>query len=472
MPDFMPDDPPEPLPALRSRRRYVIGSVAVAAILLIIYVTFLRPSSGLTDDPARFHPAFADVMGRIQAENARVLERHPDDHVTIVLLLPLDTTDRNNPFDIPGLRHAMQGSHLAQLWRNREGERAGAPYIRLLVRDMSDDWRTVTADIERELDAQRIVAVTGLGGSTEQTKRIIDGLSRRPVAMSAAVLTSNELQGQPGLVRMAPLNTGQAVAGLNFVKRMRPPRRNGIVVQDANPQDSYTATLGKAFEDRFGATMGDSATLYPTLTYDGRSPSAAVLLDSIAQRVCASDVNVIFYAGRSAHLPSLLRSLTKQTGCAKREMNVITGDDAGELNRGVKEPYWVDPNGRIRLYYTALAHPDVLKTLDAIKIRFAGGEIGYRGMFRDPLDDGQAIMHHDALYAVIRAVDTLVAGGHRTPTTEEVAHMLRSGTVKVEGAGGSFTIDRDGNPDSKQIPVLRLWPYGRAEYTSLSDSTQ
>jgi len=44
MPDFMPDDPPEPLPALRSRRRYVIGSVALAAILLIIYVTFLRPS--------------------------------------------------------------------------------------------------------------------------------------------------------------------------------------------------------------------------------------------------------------------------------------------------------------------------------------------------------------------------------------------------------------------------------------------
>ncbi|MBO3752562.1 ABC transporter substrate-binding protein [Streptosporangiaceae bacterium NEAU-GS5] len=454
--------------------------LAIIAIVAFAYFAVLHRGSRITDEPDAFGNAFTPVMQLIHDENIWVLQNHRDDYVTVVLLLPTKPEDKQNPFSAVSIQHAMQGTYLAQVWRNREGAGSSAsPYVRLLVGDLSDDWHATMDDITTHLDDEHIVAVTGLGGSTDVTRRSIDELSKTPVAMSAAVISSDDLQGQPGLVRMAPLNSQEGTAAVEFIsKEASATRIQAIVVQDTNQKDSYSSTLAKAFENSLAkmsnTSAGSAARIYPTLTFDGVSNSAAILLDSVAQKICATDINVVFYAGRAGNLPALLQHMSENRACVDRGISVITGDDASEMNTPREKQAWVDPTGRLKLYYTALAHTKFFNSpesriLEAIQDRFGDGKYGYRTLFPGQmLDDGQAIMHHDAMYAVMKAVDTLVAGGDKRPQTQDVASALRSGTVTIDGASGEFDLDRNGNPIGKKIPVLRLWPDGATTYAGFA----
>ncbi|MEV6040597.1 hypothetical protein AB0L65_56485 [Nonomuraea sp. NPDC052116] len=159
----------------------------------------------------------------------------------------------------------------------------------------------------------------------------------------------------------------------------------------------------------------------------------------------------------------------------QRDISVFAGDDASEQAHLVKSPIWEDNGGRIRLCYTALAHSANVtdhgsRVLSAIKARFGNGdEKGYVRLFpTESLDDGHAIMNHDAVYVAIKAIDRYAKDDLAKLGPQEVAAMLRSGTIDVQGASGDITIDRDGNPLRREIPVLRLTPYGATVFAAWS----
>ncbi|MBB5776964.1 hypothetical protein [Nonomuraea jabiensis] len=464
----------EPAPAyVRRRRRRWTALGALVAVLVATGLTFaLRAPSRLTDASDAFDPSLADIMERIHAENDNVIAKHPGEYVTILLLLPMsgDVTETGMGFDT--IRHALQGSHLAQLWRNRE--QSAAPYIRLLVGNISSDaWEDTVTDLEGRVRSERILAVTGLGNSVEATRRVIDRLSKSKIAMVAAVITSDELQRHEALVRMAPLNSDEAAALVRFAGQAVPALKP-VVVMDTKPGDSYSRTLGEAY-DKTLARVVDAKRRGRPLTFDSTVNASSTVIGNIADTICGSDANAVFYAGRARGLPALLRGLSLSRPCAQRDISVFAGDDTSEQAHLVQSPIWEDNGGRIRLYYTALAHSANVtdhgsRVLPAIKARFGNGdEKGYVRLFpTESLDDGHAIMHHDAVYVAIKAIDRYAKDDLARLGPQEVAAMLRSGTIDVQGAGGDITIDRDGNPLRREIPVLRLTPYGATVFAAWS----
>jgi hypothetical protein len=461
----------------RRRRRLRIGAVAAAVALVAaagLYLLIHTPAR-LTDERDAFGADLAGVMGRIHTENAEVLAKHPQEYVTIVVLLPLSGDVVGTGMGRPTIRHALQGSHLAQAWRNKR--QSAAPYIRLLVGDTGPGaWEATVEDLRARVTDDHVVAVTGLGASTEDTRSVIERLSRDRIAMVAAVLTSDELQRRPGLARVAPLNSDQAEAAVHFAQGLRRGFKP-VVVMDTNSGNSYSRTLSESFDRALTRLMGpaDGERRGEPLAFDSSSNSAGTVLHGDAASICRSDADTVFYAGRADNLPDLLKGLSQSSECVKRGIDVIGGDDTSEMSRPVKEAIWEESGGRISLYFTSLAHSanitDARSTvLPAVKAMFGKGDAkAYGRMFPDEsLDDGQAIMHHDAMYVAIEAIDRYAGADLASIGPREVGTMLTSGTLEVDGAGGAISIDHDGNPHTEEIPVLQLSAYGNPTFRGWS----
>ncbi|MFC4117432.1 hypothetical protein [Nonomuraea zeae] len=462
-------------PAPFYRRRQLLRRAGLIALVVVVVVAgavfaLLNRQPSLTDSADAFDESLSDIMGRIRAENEAVVTRHPDEYKTVLVLLPMSGDASTTGMGLDTVRHALQGSYLAQVWRNKED--SASPYIRLLVGDISPGaWEETVEDVLSQVESERLVAAVGLGASIDATKQVIERLSTDKFAMVAAVLTSDELQKHDALVRVAPLNSDQAEASVRFAVKAIPALKP-VIVMDTNPGDSYSRTLSASF-DRTLAGVVDARRRAQPLTFDSSVKASGTVIGNIAESVCNSESNTVFYAGRALHLPALLRGLSLSRRCAERGINVIAGDDTSENSHPVANPIWNDSSGKIRLYYTALAHSANISdgssaVLAAIKSRFGNGDDrGYVRLFpEETLDDGQAIMHHDALYVAIKAIDRYAKERLESLGPPEVAAMLRSGTISVQGASGDISIDRDGNPSRQSIPVLELTPYGRTTFAT------
>ncbi|WP_157254686.1 hypothetical protein [Nonomuraea typhae] len=432
---------------------------ALLAVTITIYLSMrARP---LTDDPAAFGDDLAGVIGRIRQENTRVEKEHPGAHVTIVALFPMSGEVSEITMSRQTIRHGLQGIYLAQLWRNRQPE--ARPYVKVLVGSNGPrDWAATLADLDRRADAERILAVTGLGASTETTRRSIAALSERQFAMTAAVITSDEFRNFRGLARVAPLNSDQAKTVLRLARYFN-PKLKAVVVRDRNRDDSYVRTLA----DYFAQAMKPEEVV-ETLAFDAGARSPGTVLGLNAERICNSEANTVLYAGRADHLPALMTGLSGRVPCIERGIKVISGDDVAELNGPPPQPMWGDQS--ITLFYTALAHSQGVEqpggpVIEAMKQRFnkSGGPNSFEALFpNEDRDDGMAIVHHDAMYAAIEAIDKFT---QELPGRGDVASVLTSGTLTVAGASGPIRISDGGDPVDKEIPVLQLGPAGTTTFS-------
>ncbi|MER6507499.1 hypothetical protein ABT158_11830 [Nonomuraea sp. NPDC001636] len=440
-------------------RRALAGVLVVAAVVVLgLYVR----TSRLTDDSDAFGPDLAPVMSRIAAENAAVEKEHPDDYVTVVAMFPMTGSLTDIALNRESIRHGLEGIHLAQVWRNRQP--SSPPYVRVLVAsDGPQDWEPTVEAVRDRTAQEHIVAVTGLGASTGATRRTVASLSASRYAMVSAVITSDELTGFPGLARVAALNSEQAQAGVVHARKVNPGLK-AVVIKDLNPADSYVKTLARFYT---GSLAGRERVM--ELSFDSSTRFSGTVLDVIAERVCNSGANTVLYAGRSEQLPALMQALSQRERCVRPGVTVVTGDDASEMNRKVDLGMWGDT--RIRLFYTALAHPASLalpggEVLTAIRARFEGDDPdSFRRMFpHESLDDGMAIMHHDAMFVALETAKAF-AREPDVPSPQDMANMLTSGTVSVEGASGPIRIVEGGARQTKEIPILQLNPDGTSAYS-------
>jgi hypothetical protein len=448
---------------------------------------------GWTDEqPFEFSaadPAVTTVMDRIAEENRAVALRWsapaggvpPVPYVRVAALMPM-TGDQTSAMTGPTILHALQGLYAAQRRANDpalQAFRAATPGIQVVLANEGRDqtrWPPVVDQLAG-LAADRdhpLVAAVGLGISTPQTQAAVTELTRRGIPSVGAVITATNLTAGR-FFKVSPANTDYAAALRRWVTgylatRPNPATTAGYLVADDN-DDNYVQTLREALLGAFGATYRLDRRI--TRFAGSKKPATAQpgLFAPAVDNICATQADLVFFAGRDRDLPALVTALAQRHRCGHdKPVTVLTG--ATGLD-GVQSA------------------PDVLDTLTAADITlvdasatdprgWAAGRyppdgyaafhayaVGTLHLTEDDLDDGYAIMHHDALATVAWATrlsaEQLPAGA--LPRSGEVALGLTNlhGTEQVQLAGGTLsfwavTHDSPGWPEGKPVPIFELPP--------------
>ncbi len=138
-------------------------------------------------------------------------------------------------------------------------------------------------------------------------------------------------------------------------------------------------------------------------------------------------------------------------------------------------------NSAVTLRYASMAHPAAWTTNPAAfpavsTSHFTGsacGEACYPNLFPgESPDDGLAMMGHDAALVAVRV--TRLTNWQDTPDTYRGALIQQwnrlNGLNAVAGASGWISLGKDGVPERKAIPILKLTATG-VHFVTLGSST-
>ncbi|KUJ67707.1 branched-chain amino acid ABC transporter substrate-binding protein [Streptomyces albus subsp. albus] len=471
-------------------RRVVIGAVVLAvlavAVPLIVHrvqdarercadgVVKKGPAQecvGVSDGGYVFADHLAGVLAKIKAENDRVADNSgKEPYVSVAYMTSLTLTDDDTNSE-ESVRHELEGAYLAQ-YRHNRGDLSASPKIRLLVANTGSSARqwqhTVDELIERKSSRDRLVAVAGLGPSTDRTLAALHRLSQHGLALVASTMTATDIHNIDGFVRVSPTNDDEAYAAAAYLKRNR--FRTAAVVQDVADGNLYAKTLGTAFTRAFPDRRGHRL-VADVLTFDSSVRSAwENELRYMPGQLCEKKPQIVYFAGRGQHLTHFLDAIANRI-CQKRNFTVIAGDDTTNLTS--KQLAEAAETG-VRVLYTGLAHPEMWskakESVSALSARhFQEHGTLDRWFPNDPRDDGQAIMAHDSVLTAAQGIQ-MAARWEGRVTGEAVGRMFQQmdSDQKVPGASGFLSFGNDGNPLDKAVPILSLDRDGRAEFVEVS----
>ncbi|SED11167.1 ABC transporter substrate-binding protein [Streptomyces melanosporofaciens] len=472
-------------------RRVVIGVLVVALLAVAVPLTWKwieekrarcgdgvvekgddHECVGVTDGSYVFADHLKSVEKKIKAENDRVEENTgKEPYVSVAYMTSFTLTDDDSNSE-ESVRHELEGAYLAQ-YRHNRGDLSSSPKIKLLIANVGSSaahWEhTVDELIDRMTsDRDKLVAVTGLGPSTDRSLSALRRLSDRGLALVASTMTATNIEGIKGFVRVSPTNVDEAYAASAYLKKQKV--RTAVVVQDAARSNYYAKTLGDAFTEVFQDTKGHRL-VADRMTYDSSVRSAwENELRYMPGQLCDQKPEVVYFAGRGKHLTRFLDSLANRP-CQERKFTVITGDDTSNLT--AKELAHAADSG-VRVLYTGLAHPDMWRQ-DPLHVsgpsagHFQPGGSMDKWFPGDPRYDGQAIMGHDAVLAAAHGIQ-MAAGWQGEVSGDAVARMFHQmdGRQQVAGASGFISFQNNGNPRNKAIPILHLNARGRSELVEVS----
>ncbi|MFJ7213626.1 hypothetical protein [Amycolatopsis sp. NPDC098790] len=359
---------------------------------------------GVTDGAYDFTGADGGVSSLIEKENESVVAG-PDPYVRVALLAPLAP----GVFTRQQIVHALQGVFLAQQHANA----VNTVKVELVLANEGRNqahWRPVIDQLVRMAGEEHpLVAVVGLGVSTTNSVQGVQALARRGIPMVAA--TANALHAD-GLFRITPDNQEFAAA----LRRSWPGQGPDYVLSDGLP-DVYVESLRKAFLSTWHV---------PEVWNGGRMYLPG----------CPSGT---LYAGRSSGLTDVADYLT--TTCPGAPVTV------GSVSTGRPELASRSAGGAVRVICAISVDPVGWSAApQRAPAAFEGFREEYAGRFGEPLNDGFALLYHDAAAAAFTAIKG------RQPTAETVRETLP--TVEVQGATGTFRFNRTGDPVGRPIPVI------------------
>ncbi|MFP8960371.1 branched-chain amino acid ABC transporter substrate-binding protein [Streptomyces nanhaiensis] len=451
---------------------------------------------GVTDGSHVFAGHLKNVTDKIKEQNDLVVGSG-DPYVSVAYMtsFTLEETD-SNPEE--SVRHELQGAHVAQ----RQYNRNGSPKVRLLIANTGSNsrhWEHTVDELVRlagdgGTEPGRLVAVAGLGPSTDRNLAAVKRLSKRGLATVASTMTATSIGGMEGFVRVTPTNDDEAVAAARYLKcaesggygggRGEPSEGtwcsergkaqkggeeeslDALVVQDTAKGNLYARTLGKAFSREFPEDDEGYGLVARPQEFDSSVPGSwRNELHLMMDQLCLHRSDVVYFAGRGQHLGHFLRAASRRTCLDEWDFTLVTGDDTSNLTR--KQAKEAADRG-IDVYYTALAHPLMWEHRpDTVPGELRKAFLsGLRGWFPpESHEDGQAMMAHDAVLVAVEGVRLASFGGGGM-TGRDVGRMFRRmhGTKKVRGATGPLSFDSDGNRESKAIPVLKLGADGSLDY--------
>ncbi|MFF5701470.1 ABC transporter substrate-binding protein [Streptomyces sp. NPDC012794] len=426
---------------------------------------------GVTDGSYVFAPHLDAVSEKIEEENRRVLANAGDEPYVSVAYFTSFTTTAEDSNSAEGVRHELQGAYLAQ-YRHNRGDLAATPKIRLLIANpgsRSTQWKhTVDELIARKDSPDRLVAVAGLGPSTNENLAAIKRLSEHGIAMVGATLTATNIQDINGFVRIAPTNEDEAYAAAGYLKRHGVA--TAVVLQDVAEGNLYASTLGTAFTKAFHD--GDKHRLVSErMTYDSSVSSAwQNELRYMPGQLCQQRPQLVYFAGRGRHLTHFLDALSNRS-CTDQQFTVFAGDDTTNLSA---EQLAHAAETGIQVLYTGLSHPDMYRSApQAVSApsakNFQPGGLLHQWFPHDPREDGGALMGHDAVLAAAHGIQ-MAARWQGQVAGDAVARMFHQmdGTQQVAGASGFISFQNNGNPRNKAVPILRLNGKGQVEFVEVS----
>lgn len=393
----------------------------------------------------------------VARQNEAIGEDDPAFTIAVALPMSFAGDDANSPGDIA---NQIQGAAAAQALINQNQ----TPKARILLADLGpsiSEWDAAAEAILKRRRDDRIIAVTGMGASYEDTKLFIDRMRNEGMVVMGSTITGDSMLNGSGdtntTFRVAPTNAQEAVALAAFV------REHGDLCEVFNVSDSdrsydYSITLNEAFKTQ--QAEADCAESPPRpFTYNGANVeevNAALFNETVAAMCGEIEADsYLFFAGLSRFaLPSLIRSLGLREGdCLDHRITIITGDNASSIphDRSVVNDLRA---ANVNLYYIGLAHPDQWESAgeahraSAEQMASAVDQLLHQFGTESNLENGQALMSFDAFW-----VTALNAQGQgETVTADSLADQLRSFSGRT--ATGPLEFDERGNPIGKTLTVL------------------
>ena len=454
---------------------------------------------GITDGSYAFGlPAeFERVLSRIRKQNedaATACGAERREPVTIGVLTTL-----THPNSGARPEHELEGFAAGQARANQPG--CVRP-LQLLVAHTGKAEQAAVELARRFRADPSVTAVVGLGLSGINAANAanvlgtpIDENDVRPVPMVSDVITAEGFDSDGTTDAHGcdyEATFGKGIGGNYF---FRVSFRNGVQV------DELAKYLGAGNPPMFIVTPDDQRDPYTCTTlqriralYRQQQPQVQEVLFSVdneatvpqaARRVCNSEEAVtVFYTARSRDLGRFLAGLAERYDrgvCEARSITVVSTSDAArmrvpEMDKGLETPReraLTSPafaDGRLRLVYTPLADPDVLRRGEA------GGGPEFVELVRlfdamdfdvAHLDDGWAINAYDAVFTVSKAVNDLDA--NQAVTRDLVRGAIAGFSAADEksalsGANGRIGFENNGNRAGVPV-IVRLCPPDSAART-------
>jgi len=436
---------------------------------------------GTTDGSFPFNPgdaAFSKAENDILAQNRQVVATAK--YYVRVALLSSMTWTATSALSRSKIIHQIEGADVA-LRRVNEGVTGDTPSIELLLANEGlneDHYGPVVSQMMGMTGGDHpLDAVIGLGISKGATLQ--GGKNLAGVLMVGSNLTGDILDNThiPGFSRVSTSNQDDVTALAQYMAT-QPGLQKTMLVHAVNPPpgsdpnqaDLYTSSLEQDFHDRLG-----QYTVAASEPFDPNDPSNS--FSNIARDLCTTHnpPTTVLYAGREPDLPTFIRDLA-QRPCVSDPVTVLVGTDASNVTSNADDPATHQVNadlatGHINVICPAWAAPQNWAAdprsapagFAGFKTRFAS-DFTANGDYGTALDDGYAIMTHDAVLTASKAIRlaTLPPVTIPTPaqTLGEQFHILAGDTI--EGASGSlsFQESNNGNPSGKPVFVLRLNPSG------------
>ncbi|KUL61805.1 ABC transporter substrate-binding protein [Streptomyces sp. NRRL S-1521] len=430
----------------------VLGLAVVAGVVTVLLALGARGPGRCGDDLAEIggdcvgvtehafdvDPRLRTLVEAIEDENREVREQadSPSDnsaripYVRVALMMPF-SADESSAMTTDMIRRALAGALAAQ----QEANDAGGPHYQLLLapdgRNL-DQWEPV---VERlgELAADKkapLVGVTGIPSSTPETRQAIRALSRAGIPTVGPVITAADMNAEQ-FFKTSP-NNEQFAGALKQYLREKPQAEKGFLVWDNRSEDVYSQNLRKVFEKHFDEEYDFKGRNSNFTGSSGTDKGIPRRFTDAAQKICAARSDTVFSAGRDQDLPAFVKRLAQEGDCGRsgrlRLLKVGIGLEptltTPETDRWLKE-------ARATIVAASSVDPawwkgehDPPRALG----RFMGvyeklkAEHGFDAEF---LDDGYAVMYHDAFTLLADAVD-------------------RTYTELNEGRGGSGDSDGKG----------------------------
>ncbi|MBU6534159.1 hypothetical protein ACFUIW_12510 [Streptomyces sp. NPDC057245] len=440
---------------------------------------------GVTAKAYAFASDLDGILGLIEEEN-EAARTSGKPVVSVAVVMPYTAQSPGAAMSQDLIRHSLQGAYVAQQAHNH-GPTTGDTAVQLLFANVGEDlshWETVTdALADRRGGDAPVVAAIGFPNSDDATLDAVrDGLGPAQIPAVSAVLSSRDME-HPYLFKVSP-STDQFVDALQrYVSANEVDRKNTFMIAD-DRDDNYVANLRQAFRREFGARYGITPDEVErrTETYQGiKGPSQGTpqIFRRAVAAMCAVDARTVFLAGRDADLPPFLETIDRTSSCDRgsdddplRILRVSTGRDpvteTDDMHR-------IAERNNIEIVTAVAVDAPRWKSGangdEQIPSAFARFATSYDEHFEegpDALDDGYAVMYHDALTAVGTAVAAARDSDIDAVTHNDVYDELRRGSplehcaaVCVPGASGVFTFadesaGADASPGSER--VVGLWP--------------
>ncbi|MFF0143817.1 ABC-type branched-subunit amino acid transport system substrate-binding protein [Amycolatopsis sulphurea] len=430
--------------------------------------------TGVTDGSFVFADDLADVQQRIHQENTTVTGSGKP-YVNIAVLLPMTLVEPDQ-VSREWVRHQLEGAYIAQHRANTtESWGAKDPQIRLLLANPGSQlkqWEPVVDDLIGRSGPDQVIAVTGIGLSLSTSQQAVQRLSDHQIPVVASHLAAEEFSRIPGFMRVSPTSSTYGTALAAFVK---PTARTATLVQDQNPRDLYPKTLASAFTAKF--VDGTHRLAGRTEYFDSNQTGVENTFLQMMPNICSDHPDVLYFAGREQNLTSFIAQLA-QRRCLDQHLTVLTGDLAQtgppgpDMRRGLEANVTVLGPG-LAHPQAWTSHPELFNKPSVASFQEPRCTDCFEVLFpQERLDDGTAILAHDAVVTVVWAIRGLPQISTGTAVTSQDVLQAKNrlhDQLAVPGASGAISFDEQGNPVNKVIPILRVRVNSTPEFAALSD---